>query len=213
MWKNLIRMISVKDCELRERMFRAIILVGGLAAIIGTTQCFFMFEMNIVFLLPLLFLILVMGTIMFVAFKYRKYNVATVLLGLVIIVIVFPIMFCVSGGIDSGAAVWWALGVFYIFAMFQGKRLVFFLMLCLASYGTTYVLSYNFPNLIVPMSSEWAVYVDSLFSVFVVGTTAGMLLKYQMKIFELEHLQNLEQKKEIEKASSTKNAFFANMSH
>lgn len=213
MWKKIIQLVSGKDCELRERMLRTIILVGGFATIIAIVEIFIVMEVSNV-LLPLLALLLVvMGVALLITFKYRKYNLASTLLGIVIVMMVMPPMFCMSGGIDSGASVWLALGILYIFVMFSGKKLFLFMLLCLIVYGGTYWFSYSYPEMLTPMPSKAAVYIDAFFSVFVVGIIGGIILKAHMKVFEEEHVLNIVQKEELEKSRDSKNVFFANMSH
>ncbi len=213
MLKKIFQLISGEDCELRERMFRSIIFVGGLAAIIGTAEIFFVMKIDSILLPVLLLLILVMGISLFVTFKYRKYDLAAALLGVVIITTVFPILFLLSGGIECGASVWLALGILYIFVMFNGKRLCFFLILCAVSYGATYAIALYYPELIVPMPSRTVAYLDSLFSVFVVGCVAGFIPRAHMSVFEKEHKLNIAQKEELENNNNSQKVFFANMNH
>ena len=180
MLKKLIQLTAGKDCELRERMFRTIILMGGLATVIGIIEIICVMKLDNVLVPFLMILFIVMAISIFLSFKYNRIDVAAILMGLVIIVMIFPVMFCLSGGIESGASIWLALGIMYIFIMFTGRKFVFFLVLCLVTYAATYMIAYNFPELLVPMDSEGDMYIDSIFSVFVVGITAGTILKLHM---------------------------------
>ncbi len=213
MWNKLIQIINGNDCELRERMLRAIILVGGLVTIAGIFEILIIMKMN-KYLLPLLILLLiVMGISVFITLKYRKYNIGAVLIGVVIVVMVFPLMFFLSGGIEGGATVWLSLGIIYLFLMFEGKKQVLFFILCMAVYGITYWCGYNYPELITPMGSKFAIYADSYFAVCVVGICVGVVVKSQMRVYEEEHKLNILQREELERSSAAKNIFFANMSH
>ena len=42
----MIQMIQGKGSELRESMLRTILLLGGLATIVASTQCFFVMELD-----------------------------------------------------------------------------------------------------------------------------------------------------------------------
>lgn len=213
MWEKIIQLVSRKDLELKERMLRSIILVGGAATIAATIECVVVMNSSMLLYMFLGFLLVVMGVVFFVTFKYQKYELASILLGLVIVAIVFPLMFCQSGAIEGGASVWLALGILYIFIMFSGRRLYFFLALSFVVYGVSYWMTYRYPELIVPMPSRAAVYIDSFFSVIVVGLVGGSILKAHMVVFEKEHKINIQQREELKNSSNTKNAFFANMSH
>ena len=213
MWKRFIQLVAGKECELKERMLRTIIMVGGAATIIACVEIFLVMEVTSILLPILVILLLVMGFALFVTFKYKKYDLAAILLGLIIVVMVFPLMFWLSGGIESGASVWLALGLLYIFIMFSGKKMIFFLGLSAAAYGVTYWAAYAYPEIVTPMPGRGAAYLDAYFSVIVVGVVAGAILKIHMNVFEEEHKLNMEQKEEIARNSDSKNAFFANVSH
>jgi len=213
MLKKIKQAIVGKDCELKERMLRTIILVGGVAVAIAITEIILVMEIkqNMV---AMLFLLLIAMAAAFVAtFKYRKYELASVLLGVVIVVIVMPVMFMLSAALDSGASVWLALGILYIFVMFSGKKLGVFIVLTAVSYAMTYWLAYTRPELVVPMPTRAASYFDAFFSVFAVGLVAGAILKMHMKVYEEEHDLNIHQREELEKSRDSQNVFFANMSH
>ncbi len=213
MLEKLIQKITGKDCELQERMLRTIILVGGIAVLIAITEIILVMDIkaNMVFMLILL---LVAMAIAFVAtFKYRKYNAASTLLGIVIIVLVMPFMFILSAALESGASVWLSLGILYIFIMFSGKKLLVFLGLTVISYAITFWTAYTYPDIIVQMPTKAISYIDAFFSVFAVGMVGGGILKAHMKVYEEEHGINLKQKEELEKSRDSQNTFFANMSH
>lgn len=210
--KSVYEMIYGRDYELRERIFRMIILVGGTLALIGILECLIIMDVKVV-VHPLLLLLVVLGTELVITFKYRKIDVAAVIIGFLIILVIFPAMFLLSGGLDGGAAVWFALGLFYVFLMFSGKRLIFFLVLSVAADVVTYSYAYYHPEAITPMVSEAAAYVDSLFAVLAVGLAGGAILKVQMKMFENERAVAWKQQKELEEVSASKNSFFASMSH
>ena len=213
MWKKMHRLMFGKDCELRERMLRSIIMVGGLATLIGIAEVLLTMEPNALVLAVLMLLLLAMGSSLVVMFKYEKFDLAATLIGLIIIVMVFPVIFLMRGGLNGGPSVWMALGVFYICIMFTGKKMAGFLALCAGMYGGAYLIAYYQPEFIVVMEAESIAYIDSYVSVFVVGLCAGMIIKVQMRVFEEEHKQNIAQREELERSSDSKNIFFANMSH
>ena len=198
---------SENDNDLRKRMLRTIIMAGGIAVGIAIIEILLVMRVNTGLLALLVLLLLTMMTAQFLIFRRGKYDLASTLLGLVIVVLVMPPLFCMSGGINSGASVWLALGILYIFVMFTGKKMIFFMVLCLGMYGLTYWLTYCNPDYIVPMQSRMHVYIDSFFSVVAVGIIAGAILKVHMRVFEREHALNIEQKKELEKNRDSKNSF------
>jgi len=215
MIKKIIQMIQGKGSDMRESMLRTILLIGGLATIVASTQCFFVMELDnsMMLVAVLIGLLVVMAICQVVAFRYRKYELAGTVIGLLLLVIVFPDLFYMSGGLEGGASVWLALGIIYVFLMFRGKKFWGFLALAIIMYVITYVLAVNYPELVVPMLSRKVAYGDSLFSVITVGMVAGGVLKVHMRIFEEEHKQNIAQRDELQKSRDARNVFFANMSH
>lgn len=213
MWKKIHQLVFGKDCELRERMLRSFIMIGGLATIIGIVEVLLTMQLNVLLIAFLILLLVVMGVCLYITFKHGKHDTAATVIGFVIIAMIFPSMFLVSGALEGGPSVWMALGVFYIFLMFTGRKQIVFLCLSVITYGAAYLLAYYRPDIIVPMDTTAVAYVDSFFSVFAVGTCGGMIVKLQMKVFEAEHKQNIAQREALERSSNSKSVFFANMSH
>lgn len=213
MWNKFTQFVLGRDTDLREKMFRIIILAGGFASVFGILESYFVVKLDS-FLVPVyILLFLVMAVSMYITFKYQKYDIAAIMIGLVIIVVVFPVVFFFSDGLNSGAAVWFALGILYVFCMFEGRRLWFFFGLCISTFALTYYMGYTYPELLTAMPSRKAAYTDSFFSVIIIGFIGGVILKLYMRVYEKEHRLNMEQKKEIEESRDSKNKLFASMSH
>ena len=212
MYGKLIRIFTGKNQELRERIFRTIVVYGGIAAIIGTIESIFVRKIDN--MLPAFLLLLAtMGIALVAIFKYRKYNVAATLLFFLIIAVMFPCLFFFGGGAHGAAPVWLALGILYAFLMFNGRKVIFYVTLCVCIDAACYLLAYRYPELVTDMISEKMLYVDSFFGVVVVGLVSGLISKSQIYVYEEEHQLNLEQKEELKRSQNSKNAFFANMSH
>lgn len=213
MWQKLKNMIYNPESDLKERMLRSIILVGEAACIFASVEIFLVMDVSSTMLNIIMLMIVFMIGIFFVTFKYQRYELASTLLGAVIVFLVMPPMFIFSAGIEGGASVWLALGVLYIFVMFDGIKMYLFLAGTTLVYAATYYFAYAYPQYVIPMPSNTAAHFDAWFSVLVVGTIGGVILKTHMKVFEKEHTLNLKQKEELEKNQNSRNVFFANMSH
>ena len=213
MWQRLMQLINNTEYDLKERMLRSIILIGELACIFASVEIFLVMDVSDVMLTIIMLMILFMIGIFFVTFKFKRYELASTLLGGVIIFLVMPPMFILSGGIEGGASVWLGLGVLYIFIMFSGLKMYLFLAACTITYAVTYYFAYAYPQYIVEMPSIEIAHFDAWFSVLVVGTMGGVILKAHMNVFEKEHTLNLRQKEELKKNQNSRNVFFANMSH
>lgn len=212
MIKKIYEKIYGREYELRERIFRVIILVGGVQAILGILECLAIMDVKVI-VIPLILLLAVFSVGLVATFKYRKIDFAATVVGLLIILVVFPEMFYLSGGLVGGATVWFALGLLYVFLMFSGKKLAFFLILSLVTDVVTYSYGYFHPEHITPMDSQAAAYIDSFFAVVAVGLAGGAILKVQMRMFDIERSVAQKQQEELGELSESKDRFFASMSH
>lgn len=212
MYGKFIRIFTGKNLELRERIFRTIVVYGGFAAVFGTIESIFVKKIGN--MLPAFLLLLATMAIALIAiFKYRKYNVAATLLFFLIIAVMFPFLFFFGGGVHGAAPVWLALGILYAFLMFNGRKVIFYVTLCVLIDAACYLLAYRYPELVTEMISEKMLYIDSYFAIIVVGLVSGLISKSQIYVYEEEHQINLEQKEELKRSQNSRNAFFANMSH
>ena len=212
MIRKFMEMIYGREYELRERIFRMIILIGSGIIIFSLVEVLMVNNVLQVFI-PMLILLAVLIVDLIITFKYRRIDVAAAIVAFLIILVVFPVMFLLSGGLEGGATVWFALGFIYVFTMFSGRRLAFFMILSIVVDVFTYYYGYNNPDIIVPMESTSAAYLDSIFAVLAVGLCGGAIIKAQMKMFEVERNVARRQQEELERVSNSKNSFFASMSH
>lgn len=201
-----------RNLDLRERIFRMIIAVGAAVAMAGILECIILMDIGII-LVPLSILLLVMIMALVITFKYNKVNTAAVAVGLLIIIVVFPQMFLLSGGLDGGGTVWFVMGLFYVFLMFSGWKMAFFLTLTVIVDILVYGVGYFFPEYITPMASRTASFLDSLFAVIAVGIAGGVIMKFQLRFYEEERGIAERQQEELKKASKSQNNFFTSMSH
>ncbi len=213
MFGKMMNFIQGKELELQERMFRTIIFLGGAATSVGILETLFLEEMVGVQIPVFILLLVAMLVAMIATFKYKKYDLSALIMAVVIVEVLFPLKFFLSGGLVGGPAIWLVLGIIFLFSVFKGIKLIVFLIITTINYIGTYVVAYNNPEWVGSLSSLKVAYMDSLFSILAVGLVAGLVLKMHLKLFESEHKLNLERKEEIEKASSSKNALFANMNH
>ncbi len=213
MWRKIFKPLPVGEYDLKERMLRSVVQLGGVAALVGTLELVFLMEESKIMLPIWIIMIAVIGITLAGTFRYRKYELAAMILSFIIIVVLFPMLFCTSGGINSGCTGWLILGLIFVFILFRGKKLVAFILITLTSYIGVYVLTYFKPELLVEMSSRKSVYIDSAVSVIAVGFIVGIIYQLHVRVFEEEHAINLRQQEELEKSSKAKDIFFANMSH
>ena len=212
MVRKIYELFNDREVELRERLFRVVLVFGTIVSIVAIFASFAL-ENVLLNMIPLVLLIGILGIASVVTFKYHKIEFAAILLGIVIICGIFPYMFLTNGGISGGASVWFVLGILYIFLMFSGKKLFCFLGLGVIAVVATYVVAYRNPEWVLELTSTSEIYYDSIFAVLAVGITVGCIIKFQLYVYEKERQVTLAQKRELEKLSSSKNNFFSYVSH
>lgn len=214
MWKRIHTFIkSVLDnrLELKERIVRLVLLLALAASIIGMGRV--MFGAPPAVLMALVLLCAVSALALYLAISYKKIKEASWLLIIVSNLVLFPTIFIMSGGMDSGTPVWLVLELVYLFLMFTGKDFLIAFFLSVASFLATYFVAYQFPEIVPTPASRFYSFTDSYITIIVVSCFIGVLLKVQTMTYDRERQLAEEQKEEIEKIAHSKDAFFANMSH
>ena len=93
MWKKLAGWLMGKEDELHERLTRTVIMLGGVVTAAGLLEMVLLRGVTSMLIVVILTVALLVGSVLFVALKFRKYEQAAILLGLVIIILLFPLTF------------------------------------------------------------------------------------------------------------------------
>lgn len=138
----------------------------------------------------------------------------------IVCLVALPEMYLLGGGIHSGMAIWFTIGILVTFLLLKGKEFFIFLTIELVVDIGLLVLSYF--DILKPTEilSEHAFYFDVGQSIVITGLCMGTVIKFQAASYKKELEKNEEQrirmevlKVEAEKASIAKSDFLANMSH
>ena len=212
MIKKVYNLFLSDKLDIKERLFRVILIVGTVAVSAAIIQGLTLVNaLNLMLIYGIMFIAFLTAFIS--TFRFHNSEFAKILIGIVIIMIALPYIFLKGGGINSGSATWMCMGVFYAFLMFTGKKRVIFLAITLITDIACYVASYYHPEIVEGLATEFEIHFDSAFAVIVVGLTIGAIMSFQTIVFEQERRITEEQKKELEILSKSKDAFFASMSH
>jgi len=212
MIRKLHDVVHGRNRDIREQLFRVILVVGAVVTVVAIFAGL-MLETAIENTVPLLVLLAVIAVAGVATFRYHKTEFAATFFALIIIGLIFPLVFFIGGGVMSGATVWFVLGILYLFLMFRGAKLLVFLGLAVCVDALSYILAYLHPELVTDLASRSEVYGDSLFAVLTVGIAVGVIMRYQILLYEHERKLSDAQKEKIEEIGRSKDAFFTNMSH
>lgn len=207
---SFLRSLLNERVNFQDRLMRIALLMAFVVSIIGTGRV--MLGAAPIVLCALIPMCTVSFAAIHIAEDRSKIKKACRLLVLTSNLILFPLIFIWSGGIESGTPVWFVLGLVYAFLLFDGKELIITLLISMVSFLITYYLTYRYPN-IMPMPNRSYSVADSYITMIVVSCVVGLLMKIQVWTYNKEQKLAEKQKEEIELIAKSKDAFFANMSH
>lgn len=139
----------------------------------------------------------------------------------------FPVMFFVTGGINSGMVCWFSMGIIFIFMLLDGMDFLFLLLTDVAIISGCYAISYYHPEYVVSLDSRQSVFFDVVQSLMISAFAIGSIIKFQRSLYDrlykqaainnddlLEKtLQAKKAEKQAQTATEAKSNFLANMSH
>lgn len=197
--------------DFQERLVLMILAMAFAASIIGMGRITLGAKLYV--LTALVPMCVVSGISLWIVYKFHKTRLASWLMILVSNVILFPMVFIMSSGMESGTPVWFVLGLTYIFLLFRGKECIIALAISMVSFLATYCVTYRYPGIMPPVSNRYYSYTDSYVTMVVVSCFIGFLLKIQSMTYDREKRLAQKQREEIEQIARSKDVFFANMSH
>ena len=207
---KFIKTLLSEDLSLEEKISRIVLLLAFIGSVIGMGRVGL--GVTPIVLVSLIPMCIMAWIALRMSVKNRQTKHASWLLIMVYNIVLFPIVFFASGGIESGTPTWFVLGLVYIFLLFKGREIVIALGISLLSFLVTYIMSYFHPEILMVVSRGYG-YVDSYITLLNVSIFIGILMKTQQITYEKERRLTEEQKEEIEQIARSKDNFFANMSH
>lgn len=203
--RMILEKIFREDVEIQHNLLNLILSAafgGGLLSLIISI----VIGLNIISVIVVGLLIGVVGLCLWIANVKKKPQIAALTIVLAANMIIFPIMYFTSGGMNSGMPIWLVLGMIFSWLILKGP-------ICLVMYSlntvvviTCFLLELFKPELVIPMESKNLAYLDMIQSIILVTCIFGLIFKYQTYVYEM-------QKKKIIKANNVKSEFLANMSH
>jgi signal transduction histidine kinase/ActR/RegA family two-component response regulator len=117
-----------------------------------------------------------------------------------------PVIFCVSGGAESGMPTYVVLGAVVTFMLFRGKDCVVMVSAYLAANIGTIIVTYFYPDVLNPISSKAELYADIIIGLTVTSIALGLMIKFYGSIYDHAN-------RRAEIALKAKDEFLANISH
>ncbi|MDR0852166.1 MAG: response regulator, partial [Clostridiales Family XIII bacterium] len=197
-----------EDLSREARLLNEVAILGFATFLLG----FFVRVLEHAPLLALLSVLigaLTMPILFIIANRFHANYVATWITLVILGCVLFPIGFFISGGPESGLAIYFVLTTLIVFLLARGKTAVIFgtghILLIIACYIT----DYYYPELAIQyqyIQTPEALIFDRTSAIIFVSLFAGISFKYQVKLNNDERLK-------AEAASRTKSDFLSTMSH
>lgn len=211
-WKAVWRELFGSEIELNNRIFN-IVMLGCFAAAVSDIIGTILYRGSVLNIVLILVVAICVLLTTWIANKYNKVDICALIGGVIVDLLLLPLLYFSGGGIYSGICCWFIFGLVYCFIMFRGKRLVVMATLVVLSFTGCMVSDYRHPGAVLPLGSEFAVFVDMQIGMIVTAISIGELTKFQRHIFEVERQNGKKRQEMLEEANATKDRFLANMSH
>ena len=140
--------------------------------------------------------------------KTGNYRIGGFIGSILLCNIIFPIIFFTSGGIQSGILVYYVLGGIVLFLLLGEKIVdcvIMTIVFLVVNSGCIYA-SYRFPELVIPIQSEFMIYMDIIVGFIISVALVQIALWHQNSLYKSEQ-------RIAEKAMKAKDEFLASMSH
>ena len=159
-------------------------------------------------------------------FKKQMRN-AGICICFVICILLFPIVFFTSGGINSGIVSWFALGLLFIFLLLDGMDFWFMLLTDLAVILGCFIVAYYHPEYVINYANPQSRYVEVIVSLLITTLAIGLIVRFQLNTYSKMYaeaetnndelmektLQAKKAERQAQSATEAKSNFLANMSH
>ncbi len=209
--QTFIQALFSRELELQERLVRMVFSMAFIASIIGMGRI--LLGADRIVLIALIPMCVLSGIALWITVKFHRIKFASWLLIITTNVFLLPMVFLLSGGVESGTPIWFVLGLVYVFLLLKGREFAAALAVSMVSYALTYYVSYRYPDVLAPVIGRFYTLGDSYVTLICISCFVGILLKSQIATYERERLLIEKQKEEIERIAHAKDTFFANMSH
>lgn len=203
--KKIIGEMFGEELAIQHKLLNLILsaaFCGGLLSLCASAAI----QLEPVALLAIALLIAVVGLSLWIANVKKRPQIGALLIVSIGNMVLFPLMYFTGGGLYSGMPVWVLLGLIFSWLILNGRWcMIMYAVNILAAVGCMLAEMW-YPELVMPLESRNAAYIDMIQSMVVVTCIFGGIFKYQTYVYE-------KQRKQILKANAAKSEFLANMSH
>lgn len=210
---NIIEKYYGKHVNLRLKMFRVILAVWAIGLFLNACLYIAVFHQGPnIYLFPIVG-VLVLAFVIWLSSKVKNYQGMIFWFLIMAIIVLFPLAFLTSGGVNSGNPIWLLTGILMSELLLGGWRKYVMLLCAVLVDAVVYITGIFKPEYVTPLENDMMAYADSAVSLLIVALMMWLVFQYQDKVYKQERELAEQRKREVEEISDSKSLFFANMSH
>ncbi|MDR1377282.1 MAG: response regulator [Synergistaceae bacterium] len=188
------------------RVFNLLITCVLVASVTVSVVMYF-FVSDILSVLVLLALDIAIVAIFFLGNKYDMHKLGALVITVGGGFLFFPVIFLISGGIESGIAPYAVMVIVIMFFVFEKMECVIMVSAEVLILSACLYINWRFPEIFPqPLHSLSLRLIDNAQAIFISSIILGITIKFQTHVY-------VEEKKKAEAASKAKSEFMATMSH
>ncbi len=210
MIKKLISLLFREELDIQHRLLNLILvaaLVGGIGSFIATLAIGGIGSAAVTGILLIVVLIS-----LYLSAAHNKTTAAAVLITCMANLVLFPLMYFNSGGMNSGMPIWFVLGLIFTWLTLSGILCYIMYAVDLAALIGCIIIGGYHPEWFAPMPDDFMAG-DIIQTVVAVSAIIGIIFKYQSYVYEKQRKTILAQDEQLHIANDAKSQFLANMSH
>ncbi len=135
-------------------------------------------------------------------------------------IILFPLMYFLNGGMNSGMPLWLLLGLIFSWLILQGRSCyIMYVINAIVMAGSVFV-EQHYPHLVTPITNRDNIAFDIAQSLVIVSCVIGIIFKFQTSVYVRQQKKISQQDEELRStmenlrhASHAKSDFLSSMSH
>ena len=201
-----------KHLGFRVRLFNVLAMAGTIISILMAVSVLFTQVGIENFLLNLFSAGLSYGLLVY-SYRTGKYQLCYLITIIVVFMLLFPILFFISGGYHSGMPSFFIFAVVFTVFMLEGKialimsalEMILYVGICIFAYFNSHTVNF--------LQTEADILLDSVIAFATVSISLGITMYLHFRMYNVQRLELEKAKEEALALSEVKTRFLANMSH
>ncbi|EQF26694.1 diguanylate cyclase domain protein [Clostridioides difficile CD160] len=182
-----------KELNLQERLFYLFCFAGVICSFLAFVAALFS-SLPSISVWGSFFCFCIMSILAIYSFKTRYVNVGRVVINIGLNLFLFPTLFFISGGVNSGMILYFLLGICVISLTLDGYKRIVMLFISIIVYGVSIFLAFNYPNLIISIGESRISDTISSFIIVSLFLSVIMIIVLQEYSYERDKVYKLNEK-------------------